>query len=72
MRMGGLSTFFGTSGANVVEVAAGEDHTLVRRNDNTVHGWGCNTNNQITIPALAVNSVSIAAGRKMCISTCML
>ncbi len=55
-----------TDGSNpVIEVSAGQDHTLVIRADGTVDGWGCNDRGQLNIPAAATNVVSIAAGRKV-------
>jgi alpha-tubulin suppressor-like RCC1 family protein len=47
---------------NVVEVAAGVDHSLVLLDDGWVHAWGRNHNNQCNVPPGLTNVVAVSAG----------
>lgn len=47
---------------NVVEVAAGVDHSLLLFDDGRVHAWGRNHNNQCDVPPGLTNVVAVSAG----------
>lgn len=47
---------------NVVQVAAGGNHSLALRADGTVVAWGANYGDQINAPPTLTNAVAIAAG----------
>ena len=50
------------SATNVVEISAGDGHTLALRRDGTVVAWGYNNGGQTTVPASATNVVQVSAG----------
>ncbi len=54
-----------SAAVKVIEVAAGQDHTMVLLENGTVEAWGCNDKGQRDVPTAATNVVHIAAGRKV-------
>jgi Regulator of chromosome condensation (RCC1) repeat len=48
--------------ANVIQVAAGDNHNVALRANGTVVAWGLSTNAQTTLPAGLANVVQVTAG----------
>jgi len=50
------------SATNIIDIAAGGDHSMALRDDGTVIAWGRHWDGQTNVPASASNVMSIAAG----------
>ena len=62
----GSQTAVPANASNLVEIAAGENHTIGLRPDGLVVVWGNNTFGEMNVPPSLSNVVSVAAGGRHC------